>query len=83
MLIVVVVVDVDFIHPWNPDLPYTYDSFDYDYCYDFYPDSRTGASESGAMNGRFTFDSLKYPSAAADVVGEKFSSTSIGSGMGR
>ena len=27
-----------FIHPWNDDLPYTYDAFDYDYCYDYFED---------------------------------------------
>jgi hypothetical protein len=24
----------DFMHPWSDDLPYTYDTFDYDYCDD-------------------------------------------------
>jgi hypothetical protein len=24
----------DFMDPWNDDLPYTYDTFDYDYCTD-------------------------------------------------
>lgn len=24
----------DFMHPWSDDLPYTYDTFDYDYCKD-------------------------------------------------
>ncbi len=27
---------LEFISPWNDDLPYTYDSFDFDYCYDYY-----------------------------------------------
>jgi hypothetical protein len=30
----------DFIHPWNEELPYIYDAYDFDYCspygYDFY-----------------------------------------------
>lgn len=37
----------DFIHPWNDDLPYTYDTWDFDYCSDVgYP--FTGSSSSSS-----------------------------------
>ena len=53
---------ITFLHPWNPDLPYTYDTYDFDYCsdqgYPFEPmltppdesmtSSRTGGSGGGA-----------------------------------
>jgi hypothetical protein len=46
----------DFAHPWNDSLPYTYDSFDFNYCayegYDFKTalerGTSTGTSDSSS-----------------------------------
>jgi hypothetical protein len=34
-----------FLNPWNDDLPYTYDSYDFDYCYDYYSKSELNFDE--------------------------------------
>ena len=49
----------DFIHPWSDDLPYTYDTWDFDYCadqgYSFTSDSESlplpGVPDSGMIPG--------------------------------
>lgn len=74
----------DFIHPWNDDLPYLYDTYDYDYCdeqgYSFTAEVTLDPMDPSVGGGDLPSDPSD-PSVGGDVTGDMPTDPSIGGDM--